>query len=86
MSSTEASRRYWRRNLWTIGALLVVWVGVTFVVPGLAYRLSVTVFGTPFGFWMASQGAPILYVVIVGLYAWRMRRLDRSSAVDEDLD
>lgn len=83
MSDGAVAQRYWRRNLATIGALLVVWAVVSFWVPYIAHQLPVSVFGMPLGFWMASQGAPILYVVIVGLYAWRMRRLDRDSAVDE---
>jgi len=35
-------------------------------------------FGWPFSFYMAAQGLTLLYVALVGLYARRMRRLDKQ--------
>jgi putative solute:sodium symporter small subunit len=41
-------------------------------------RLSV--FGWPLSFYMAAQGASLVYLALIGVYAWRMRRLDRACA------
>jgi putative solute:sodium symporter small subunit len=29
---------------------------------------------------MAAQGASLVYLAIIGGYAWRMRRIDRAAA------
>jgi putative solute:sodium symporter small subunit len=38
-----------------------------------------TFFGWPVSFYMAAQGTTLIYVGIVGCYAWRMRRFDRAA-------
>ena len=68
--------RYWRRNLVLIAGLLAVWFVVTFGVAFFARELSFRVFGWPLSFWVASQGALVVYLLIVGIYTWRMERLD----------
>ena len=68
--------RYWRRNVVLIAGLLAVWFGVTFGVAFFARELSFRVFGWPLSFWVASQGALVVYLLIVGIYTWRMERLD----------
>jgi len=81
---TERHHQYWRKNLRISGILLVVWFVVTFVVAFYARELSFNFFGWPFSFWVASQGALIVYVLIIGFYAWYMNRLDREFGVAED--
>ena len=71
-----ASASYWRRNLRLIALLLAVWFVVTFVVAFFARELSFEVFGWPFSFWVASQGALVVYLLIVAVYTWCMDRLD----------
>jgi putative solute:sodium symporter small subunit len=83
---TDKQRRYWRRNLCITGLLLGCWFVVTFVVSYYARELSFSFFGWPFSFWMGAQGAPFVYVLIVGFYAWYMSRLDRTHGVDENDD
>ena len=78
-----ARRRYWRRNLRLIGALLAVWFVVTFVAAFFARDLQFTLFGYPFSVWVAAQGAPLVYLVLIGLYARAMDRLDREHGVAE---
>ena len=84
MQLSERHHQYWRRNLRITGILLVVWFIVTFVVGFYARELSFTFFGWPFSFWVASQGALIVYVIIIGYYAWYMNRLDQEFGVSED--
>ena len=69
---------YWRKNLRLICILLAIWALVTFVPAYYAESLSeVMFFDWPFPFWVAAFGAPTAFLVIVGLYAWRMEKLDR---------
>jgi putative solute:sodium symporter small subunit len=76
-------RRYWRRTLQLTASLLAVWFVVTFVVAFFARDLRFTVFGYPFSFWVAAQGAPLVYLALIGFYARRMNRLDREHGVAE---
>ena len=69
-------QRYWRRNLALIAALLSIWFGVTFGVAFFARELSFGVFGWPFSFWVASQGALLVFMAIVVIYTLRMDALD----------
>lgn len=74
---------YWRAvRRWTLG-LLLVWAAVTFVVAYNARALDFPWIGWPFSFWVAAQGAPLVYLALVGIYAWATRRLDEAHDVDE---
>ena len=75
---------YWRKNLRMTAVLLAVWFVVTFGVGFYARELNFTFFGWPFSFWVASQGALIVYVVIIAYYAWFMNRLDQEHGVAEE--
>ncbi len=63
--------------------LLAIWFVVTFVVSYFARDLSFSFFGWPFSFWMAAQGSPVIYCLIVWFYARRMGQLDVRHGVDE---
>jgi putative solute:sodium symporter small subunit len=84
MHLTEKRRQYWQRNLRLTAALLAVWFVVTFVAGWFARDLqSVTFLGFPLSFYMAAQGAVLVYVILVGYFAWCMDRLDREYGVQE---
>ena len=68
-------RRYWRRNLRLTAVLMAIWFVVTFVVAFHARALDFNFFGWPFSYWVAAQGAPVVYLLIIGYYARRMNRL-----------
>ena len=75
---------YWRSNLRLIGILLACWGLVTFVPAYFARALSdLMFFGWPFPFWVAAFGAPTAFLVIVGVYAWRMEKLDQRRRVQK---
>ena len=57
---------------------------VAFVVGYFARDLSFIFFGWPFSFWVGAQGALIVYVLIIGFYAWYMNRLDQEHGVAEE--
>ena len=84
MELTQKHQEYWRKNLVMTGILLLVWFIVTFVEAWYARELNaITFFGFPFGFYMSAQGSLAIYVVIIGIYAWYMRKLDLEYGVDE---
>jgi len=84
MELTERHRDYWRKNLKITGILLAIWFVVTFVVAYFARDLSFRFFGWPFSFWMGAQGALVVYVLIIGYYAYYMNRLDQEYGVSEE--
>ena len=83
MPGLEEARRRWQASQRITAALLAVWFGVTFGVAYFARELSGSVLGWPFSFWVAAQGALIVYLVLVCVYARRMRRLDDEYGVAE---
>lgn len=80
--------RYWRRNVLLMGALLVVWAGVSLGCGVLfadvlnAYRIG----GFPLGFWFAQQGSILVFVVLILVYALVMSRLDRKHHEEIDAE
>jgi putative solute:sodium symporter small subunit len=60
-------------------ALLLLWFGVTFGIAFFARDLDFDFFGWPFSFWVASQGALLVYLLLVGVYALAMQRLDAAE-------
>lgn len=83
MELTERHREYWRRNLRITAVLMVIWFVVTYVVGYFARELSFSFFGWPFSFWVAAQGALIVYVVMIWFYARTMNRMDEEFGVAE---
>lgn len=77
--------RYWRANVRLIAGFLTVWALASIVCSILLVETlnRFSFFGLPLGFWVAQQGAIILFVLLIFLYAWRMDRLDRDYHADE---
>jgi putative solute:sodium symporter small subunit len=87
MQLTEQHRIYWRKNLTITSILLVIWFIVTFVMAFFARELAtISFFGWPLPFYMAAQGSLIIYVCIIGFYAYYMRKLDVEHGVDEGVE
>ena len=84
MQVSENLQRYWQKTLRITAILLFVWFLVTFVSMYFARDLNFDFFGWPFSFWLAAQGALVVYVVIIGVYAYTMNRLDVEHGVDEE--
>ena len=79
-SSSEASSRYWKKNLCWLGVILAIWFLVSFGC-GILFRewldLHFPKVGhAPFGFWMAQQGSIISFVLILVGYSALMNRMD----------
>jgi len=84
MQLTEKHKEYWHKNLMITAVLLAIWFVVTFVEAWFARDLNnVTFMGFPLGFYMSAQGSLAVYVILIGVYAWYMNRLDKEYDVDE---
>lgn len=69
---------YWRATRRLTAILLLAWIATGFLAVFFARELAdLTIFGWPLSFYLAAQGASLVYLAIIGIYAWRMRRLDR---------
>ncbi|MBS0372023.1 MAG: DUF4212 domain-containing protein [Proteobacteria bacterium] len=86
MSDTDTRRQaYWRATLRLTGALLLLWAAVSFLPAWFAGELNTVDFmGWPLGFYMAAQGALLVFLAIVWFYAQWMDRLDRRFGVRDD--
>ncbi|MEC5388032.1 DUF4212 domain-containing protein [Uliginosibacterium sp. H3] len=71
---------YWRKTRRLTLGLLLLWLGVTLATCLYAPELNTFhVLGFPLGFYFAAQGSLIIFLLIVGFYAWYMNRLDRQA-------
>jgi putative solute:sodium symporter small subunit len=82
MMTTDHSTKpagYWPRARALTACLSALWLVATFCVIFFARELhDISLFGWPLSFYMAAQGILLIYVFIVGMYAWRMHRLDQD--------
>lgn len=86
-TSTANARAYWHANIRAVVILLTVWAAVSFgcgvLFVDALNTLKLPGTGFPLGFWFAQQGSIYTFVVLIFLYVWIMRRLDRKFGVDE---
>ena len=69
------------RHLWLKAGLLVLWALVSFGTTYFARDLqTLTWGGWPLAYWIASQGAVLVFIGIVVAYAWAMNRFERQDA------
>ena len=68
--------------------LLSIWLLTGFLSIFFARELyDFSLFGWPVSFYLAAQGSSLIYLGIVGGYAWRMQRLDRQYRdIERDVD
>ena len=78
-------RMYWKKNLTLMLALLSVWAlvsygcGIIFVDQLNAIKIA----GFPLGFWFAQQGAIYIFVVLIFIYYFTMKKVDEEFDVHE---
>ena len=85
MKKSVSQTAYWRKCRWLTAGLLLVWFALTFASGYFARQLDAfSLFGFPLGFYLAAQGTQLVYLLIVGVYAWVMNRLDDAYGAGED--
>ena len=76
----ERVSNFWRKARRVTGILLLLWFCVTLLTCLYASELNAYRFlGFPVCFYFAAQGALIVFLAIVGFYAWYMNRLDSKA-------
>jgi putative solute:sodium symporter small subunit len=76
-----ARSTHWRRTRRLTFVLMALWLATGFCTVYFARELAnITVFGWPLSFYMAAQGASLICLAIIGVYAWRMRQFDSMYA------
>ena len=82
----RAAEGYWRANTRLQLVLLAIWAVFGYLLAVLlAEPLNeFSVGGFPIGFWMAQQGAIVVFVVLIFVYAVVMDRVDHEYDVHEE--
>ena len=85
-SKSSKINAYWKENIRIVLSLLSVWFLVSFGMSILFvdYLDNFRFFGFKLGFWMAQQGAIYFFLVIIFVYVYKMKNLDRKYDVDEN--
>jgi len=75
---SEAARHlFWKTTLRLTAGLLVAWLLVNLLVPWFARDLhDLHGFGFPVGYWLAAEGALLMYLLIIVCYVGLMDRLE----------
>ena len=76
---------YWKSNLRIVFSLLVIWFIASF---GFGIIFSdmldqIKVGGFKLGFWFAQQGSIYIFVLIIFISVWLMKRLDKRVSEKE---
>ena len=82
----DNNQQYWKANLKIVISLLVIWFIASF---GFGIIFSDTLDqirlgGFKLGFWFAQQGSIYIFVIIIFLYVWLMKRLDKKLSEEEE--
>jgi putative solute:sodium symporter small subunit len=82
----EQRESYWRYNIRLTVTLLVIWFVVAYLLGGLfAGQLNkLTIIGFPLGYYIAAQGALIVFVIEIAVYARLMNRKDLEYGIREE--
>jgi cation/acetate symporter len=89
-ANPRADPGFWRANVRTIGALLLLWIAAAFGPVALAPWLNTIqiLTGFPLGYYMSGQGSLLIFLGIITAYVVRVGALDRrfgaAPAADAD--
>jgi putative solute:sodium symporter small subunit len=85
LSLLAARARHWQRTRSLTALLLALWLAATFCTVFFARELAqLSLFGWPLSFYLAAQGAALIYLAILGAYALALRRFDRRYQSELD--
>ncbi len=85
--TSERLRAYWAENQRLIAVLLIIWFLAAYAHPPFAKALNnVTILtGFPLGYWLASQGSLVIFVVLIFAYALIMNNvIDPKYGFNQD--
>ncbi|WP_375211422.1 DUF4212 domain-containing protein [Hyphococcus sp.] len=75
----DRARRYWRENVKLLLVLLSIWFIVSFGAGILFVDAlnAVKIGGFKLGFWFAQQGSIVVFVILIFVYAFCMKKIDK---------
>lgn len=83
--SQEQLQNYWRENRNLVLTLLAIWAAVTFLLQAFGSALNNVVFlGFPLAYYMGGQGALIVFIILIWVYAKKMNELDAKYKLQEE--
>lgn len=77
--------RYWEKTRNLMLVILALWFFFSFFIHFFVVQLnSIVILGFPLGFYMASQGSLIAFVIMLFVFARRQNRIDTEHGVAEE--
>lgn len=76
---------YWNKTKNLMMVMMALWVFFGYIVHMFVGALNgITIFGFPFGYYMAAQGSLIAFVIMLFVFARRQNAIDEEHGVAED--
>ncbi|MFN4320052.1 MAG: DUF4212 domain-containing protein [Aquificaceae bacterium] len=85
MLSKEKLESYWRENRNLMLLVLLIWALVSYgaaLISGILNKI--VIFGFPLGYYMGSQGALVVFLLLIIFYAKKMDNIDKKYGVEEE--
>ncbi len=81
----DTAALYWRENVKLVCGLLAVWFAVSFGAGILFVETlnKIQFGGFKLGFWFAQQGSIFVFVILIFIYAARMRAIEKRFGVSD---
>ena len=81
----EAAAAHWAKTRTLMWICLVIWAIFSFVIHMFVEALNgISIFGFPFGFYMAAQGSLVVFVVLIFWFSARQNAIDEEFGAAED--
>ena len=79
------NQSYWKSNLKVVFSLLLVWfiASYGFGIIFSDFLDQIKVGGFKLGFWFAQQGSIFVFVILIFVYVWLMKKLDKKYTEKE---
>ena len=74
------NQSYWKSNLKVVLSLLLVWfiASYGFGIIFSNFLDQIKIGGFKLGFWFAQQGSIFVFVILIFVYDWLMKKLDKK--------
>ena len=79
------NQRSWKANLKVVLSLLLVWfiASYGFGIIFSNFLDQIKIGGFKLGFWFAQQGSIFVFVILIFVYVWLMKKLDKKHTDKE---
>ena len=79
------NRSYWKSNLKVVLSLLSLWfiASYGFGIIFSNFLDQIKIGGFKLGFWFAQQGSIFVFVILIFVYVWLMKKLDKKYTEKE---